>query len=545
MLEEKNQQEVKGCETELSRTVDSQKVNNQSKAGEQISGEHSTHSHSHRTHSGHSSSHSSGSHRSHSGHGSSHSSGSHSSHGEHGSHTSHGSGSHSSGTHRSHSTSQHSESSHRKHSSVRKGRRRANGYDENDRITKKPLTKKTKINIACVAVLACLLIAILTVEIVKLAKGNTDTYDKNTGVTANSDMLNVELVMSKNGAGEAYLISESVRQYLNENFFNNTSVIPTDFTASGENWNAQKPVSVKLSTNGTKAAMYKIELSNNSEFANDNGSKITRTDYLEASHGEYTFEHLYANTTYYYRVTAYTESGVISNTGSFKTADTPRLLSIDGVHNVRDIGNWETDSGKRIKQGLLIRGKELDGAVGTGAGFHLTNKGLDDMLNVLGIKYDMDLRGRDDDKDHADALGPQVEHKYYGMVMYDQIDPNNPYTKACMKDIFTDLARPDNYPIYMHCTYGTDRTGIVCYLLEALLGVAKDDCRKDYSLSNNEIDNKSEYNEYTYNMLWVENWIEANCEGETLKEKVEYYLVELCDVDLSDIESIRNIFLGE
>ncbi len=45
------------------------------------------------------------------------------------------------------------------------------------------------------------------------------------------------------------------------------------------------------------------------------------------------------------------------------------------------------------------------------------------------------------------------------------------------------MADRENYPIYLHCTYGNDRTGTICYLLEALLGVRDEDLLKEYRLS--------------------------------------------------------------
>jgi protein-tyrosine phosphatase len=213
--------------------------------------------------------------------------------------------------------------------------------------------------------------------------------------------------------------------------------------------------------------------------------------------------------------------------GQFKTTDTPRILSIDGLYNVRDIGNWKTDSGKRIKQGLLIRGTEMDGAAESI--YHLTNGGLADMLGGFGIKTDMDLRAQT--ATSKDALGSRVDHRYYDMVMYGGIFSNT--GKEKIRTVFSDLANPDNYPIYLHCTYGCDRTGTVCYILEALLGVSRGDCLKDYGLSNLNIKN----------IKAVEEGLKAY-PGNSLKEQAESYLLS-CGVTEYQIKSIRNIFLGE
>ena len=169
----------------------------------------------------------------------------------------------------------------------------------------------------------------------------------------------------------------------------------------------------------------------------------------------------------------------------------------------------------------------MDAAVESG--YHLTNEGLVDMIEVFGIKTDIDLRAQT--ATSMDALGPQVEHIYYDMVMYEGIFTDTGKDKIRM--VFSDLADPDNYPVYLHCTYGCDRTGTVCYLLEALLGVSRGDCLRDYGLSNLNI----------ANILVVENGL-ANYEGDTLKGQAESYLLS-CGVSEYQINSIRNIFLGE
>lgn len=354
--------------------------------------------------------------------------------------------------------------------------------------------------------------------IVLLLVGRSDTSDRPTfGVT--SDKLVVEVINP-----EGMLIKSSVQKYLLMNIMNpeNAEKSVTDFGVGDGRLDVQVPVSLKVSVLEGAAVLYKIELADNDLFLN------ARVTYIEDSNGKCDFEHLCTNMTYYYRVTAYMGEGTEVATGQFKTADTPRILSIDGLTNVRDIGNWKTDSGKRIKQGLLIRGCELDGAIE--GDYVLTNKGMVEMLEVLGIKTEMDLRMETDLC--KDALGAGVEHTYYDAMMYGFIFDD--FGKNQIRAVFSDLADPDNYPIYMHCTCGVDRTGTVCYLLEALLGVSRGDCRRDYGLS---------YRVSMSEFPAIEEKL-GEFSGETLKEQTESYLLS-CGESEYQINSIRNIFLGE
>jgi hypothetical protein len=69
--------------------------------------------------------------------------------------------------------------------------------------------------------------------------------------------------------------------------------------------------------------------------------------------------------------------------------------------------------------------------------------------------------------------------------------------------------------------------------LEALLGVSRGDCLKDYGLSNLNIGN----------IKVVEEGLKAY-PGSTLKEQAESHLLS-CGVSEYQIQSIRNIFLGD
>ena len=380
--------------------------------------------------------------------------------------------------------------------------------------------KKKKVNAKIALIVSILLLTILAVIVVLAETGHLhkSSSEQEQKEEAYSDILTVEVVNP-----EGVLVMSAVNQYLSTDLLNsfNADVLLSDFSDGGARLDEQVPVGLKLSTKDGAAALYKIELANNDSFDN------AEIFYVDATAVTYEFKHLYANTQYYYRVTAYTIESVSMQMGSFKTADTPRILTISGLSNVRDIGNWRTDSGKRIKQGLLIRGTEMDGAIESG--YHLTNDGLKDMLDVYGIKTEMDLRTQTPTS--KDALGSRVAHRYYGIVAYENIF--TAMGKERIRNVFADFANPDNYPVYLHCTYGMDRTGTVCFLLEALLGVSRGDCYKDYGLSNLKISN----------IQVVENGLKAY-DGTTLKEQAESYLLS-CGVSEYQIESIRNIFLGD
>ena len=244
---------------------------------------------------------------------------------------------------------------------------------------------------------------------------------------------------------------------------------------------------------------------------------------------------LKTGTRYYYRINVHFKNGIVSSAGSsFQTAESPRILTIGGVYNARDIGGWKTADGKTIKQGLLYRGTELDGAVK--AEYKLTDEGRAFMRDYLGIQMEMDLRGPGENPDSINALGDDIEHIYFGTSHYTDVFLEG--NQEPIRKVFSELARKDNYPIYMHCTYGRDRTGTVSCLLEALLGVSKEDIWRDYQLSA--LDNKYQ------DIIAFGSFVLAleNQPGESLQAKTENYLRSI-GVTGEEIAAIRTIYLGE
>ena len=205
----------------------------------------------------------------------------------------------------------------------------------------------------------------------------------------------------------------------------------------------------------------------------------------------------------------------------------------EGLPNGRDIGDiWylKTEDGKDIKSGLLIRGGELDNA-NYYYPENILQIGIERLKNEFNIKFDMDLRSPT--VIGLPLFGDAVVHKTYNMAMYDQVFTEE--GKAKVKEVFTDLANPDNYPIYLHCTHGIDRTGTVCFILEMVLGVPLNRLCNEYMLS---------VGANGGSILKVYYGINNGYTGKTLKDKAEAYLKD-CGITQEQIDSLRAIYLGD
>lgn len=188
-------------------------------------------------------------------------------------------------------------------------------------------------------------------------------------------------------------------------------------------------------------------------------------------------------TTYYWTVDA---DGANSAVYNFTTsANAPRNISVDGVANVRDLGGWETESGTRTKQGLIYRCGRLNESSADTVNIEITEDGKNVMLGQLGIKSEIDLRkteGNEVGGITSSPLGDTVTYyscpmEWDGDMLYDN--------KEQVLRVFSILADENNYPVIYHCNIGTDRTGMISFLVNALLGVPEDDLIRDYMFSNN------------------------------------------------------------
>lgn len=270
-----------------------------------------------------------------------------------------------------------------------------------------------------------------------------------------------------------------------------------------------------------------VELSESGSFADADVFELT------GSKRNISFEWLETDRTYYYRITAELSDGTrLQGTGQFATDGTPRIISIEGVSNMRDIGGVKTADGNKVRQGLVYRGSELDGAVYSK--LHISDAAAEIMTQELGIKTEIDLR--EQDSQMKDMLGSDVKHTYYGVDAYSNSFSTS--QKERYRELFSDLSNKENYPIYVHGTYGNDRTGTVCYLLELMLGVPEEEAYRDWELSVLGSGNAG------YSKMDAFRTELQALEGDTMQQKVENLLISF-GVTKIEIESIREILIED
>lgn len=289
------------------------------------------------------------------------------------------------------------------------------------------------------------------------------------------------------------------------------------------------------------ADYYRLFLSTDKDFATD------ATESYLVNDTSLTLSHLFTGTKYYWQViaTKITDGGngeknwnAVYPT-SFTTAQSPRCLEIEGVSNTRDIGGLDAVDGYRIKQGMIYRGGKLEG---------ITDEGRAFFRDYIGITTDLDLRTPGEGG--AGSVSPLGEDINYvnldGRYYVGSKGISTDEGKALFAQEIRLFADPDNYPIYIHCSLGRDRTGTLAFVIEALLGVNFNDLMMDYELSvfsvTGTLDNAS--------VQAIRNNIKATYDyintfnGANFAEKTEMYLLSI-GITPAEIQSIKDILLEE
>lgn len=172
--------------------------------------------------------------------------------------------------------------------------------------------------------------------------------------------------------------------------------------------------------------------------------------------------------------------------------DTPHRNPFPALFNFRDVGGLTGHDGRRVRAGRLYRSDSL----------HRIDETDRAAFTALGIRTVIDLRrptevardGRVPAYDGLTYRHVHPEHRNWAEQRYEAGTDMARY----LADLYVDLARTGtaglaeavgviadgaSAPVVVHCVAGKDRTGIVCGLTLAVLGVADEDIAADYALS--------------------------------------------------------------
>lgn len=203
---------------------------------------------------------------------------------------------------------------------------------------------------------------------------------------------------------------------------------------------------------------------------------MSDADSYECSTNVIVIDDLFVGEQYYLQVVAVTGDGnLASPVIPFKTAQTPRTITLENVPNSRDMGGWKTVDGNRIKQGIVYRTALLD---------NITEEGKVKAKEIYGIKTDLDLRtATEGEVQGVSPLGEDIQYINISGCYYVEGSMGINISPESMANELRVFADKNNYPLVFHCSYGRDRTGTLAMLLEGLCGVDKEDLYRDYELS--------------------------------------------------------------
>lgn len=189
-----------------------------------------------------------------------------------------------------------------------------------------------------------------------------------------------------------------------------------------------------------------------------------------------------------------------------------RVEGIRLMHNVRELGGYATEDGRRVKRGLLVRGSRL------------ANLSSDELAVVegMGIRSVLDLRAKTEAESSPDPALPGARYLRVGGMYLPGTEVEVDFSPQQMRDVFGAdpegglgsyeavvngatkmlpmyLGMPFNNPgfrtlfelllvgeapVYFHCSAGKDRTGIAALLVLLALGVSVEDAAYDFALTN-------------------------------------------------------------
>ena len=156
------------------------------------------------------------------------------------------------------------------------------------------------------------------------------------------------------------------------------------------------------------------------------------------------------------------------------------------------------------------------------------------LLDELKIKTDLDLRYAAQTAKYGESgLGKSVNWVKVPVNAYKSFTPEQ---NGLFRDAVKVFANAENYPVYVHCSAGVDRTGEIIFLLDMILGVEEERAFLDYEASS------LSYYPRQRSIRYFQNWLgtirKMSPEGTPLREQVVNYLKSIGVTD-ENMDAIR------
>lgn len=157
----------------------------------------------------------------------------------------------------------------------------------------------------------------------------------------------------------------------------------------------------------------------------------------------------------------------------------PRVPTVAGAHNLRDLGGLITSRGDRVRTGRVFR-----------SDYPLFVQADAAAVRRLGLRTVVDLRrGSEAALERPDWEAQGVACERWPLSAGRESSWEARYPSYLLRrpesvvGAVRAVMRPEGHAVLFHCAAGKDRTGVVAALLLSVLGVPRDDIVADHLLS--------------------------------------------------------------
>jgi len=178
-----------------------------------------------------------------------------------------------------------------------------------------------------------------------------------------------------------------------------------------------------------------------------------------------------------------------------------RLLPVEGVRNMRDLGGYQTLDGRVVKSGKLVRSAELSGLTDADREYLANNVHVIADLRTTAEREELvtpeipgvqnvhlpifEQGGHDNNITRAVAAAAEGTLDEPPMLEVNREFVTSPLASASYRALIDHvLTAPDDKAVVWHCTAGKDRTGMAAVIFLAALGVDMDTIYEDYLETN-------------------------------------------------------------